>query len=295
MARVFESASRFNQDIGNWDVSNVTIMSRMFTSAAAFVQDISGWCVSRINNEPSNFINSAGTNSWRADTSKHPEWGVCNSNVSVTLTDTDADNLLASSDTVTITATFTEAMTATPTISITGVVTNIIMNETSGASNTQLGADIDGKAAGDNFGYSVSLSSDGSRLAIGGDLDMVNLFTATPSGSKSTGYVRVYDYDGSAWAQVGGDINAETAYDYFGASVSLSSDGSKLAIGAPGYDGNTNYSVVGNVRIFQYQVISGTATWTQLGPSIVGEAAADTSGWNVSLSSDGSRVAIVVE
>ena len=290
--RVFESASRFNQDIGNWDVSNVTIMSRMFTSAAAFVQDISGWCVSRINNEPSNFINSAGTNSWRADTSKHPEWGVCNSNVSVTLTDTDADNLLASSDTVTITATFTEAMTATPTISITGVVTNVIMNKTSGASNTQLGADIDGKAAGDNFGYSVSLSSDGSRLAIGGDLDMVNLFTATPSGSKSTGYVRVYDYNGSAWAQVGGDINAETTYDYFGASVSLSSDGSKLAIGAPGYDGNTNYSVVGNVRIFQYQVISGTATWTQLGPSIVGEAAADTSGWNVSLSSDGSRVAI---
>ena len=292
MSYMFESASRFNQDIGNWDVSNVTIMSRMFTSAAAFVQDISGWCVSRINNEPSNFINSAGTNSWRADTSKHPEWGVCNSNVSVTLTDTDADNLLASSDTVTITATFTEAMTATPTISITGVVTNILMNKTSGASNTQLGADIDGKAAGDNFGYSVSLSSDGSRLAIGGDLDMVNLFTATPSGSKSTGYVRVYDYNGSAWAQVGGDINAQTTYDYFGASVSLSSDGSKLAIGAPGYDGNSNYSVVGNVRIFQYQVISGTATWTQLGPSIVGEAAADTSGWNVSLSSDGSRVAI---
>ena len=121
---------------------------------------------------------------------------------------------------------------------------------------------------------------------------MVNLFTATPSGSKSTGYVRVYDYNGSAWAQVGGDINAETAYDYFGASVSLSSDGSKLAIGAPGYDGNSNYSVIGNVRIFQYQVISGTATWTQLGPSIVGEANADTSGWNVSLSSDGSRVAI---
>ena len=292
MSSTFESASRFNQDIGNWNVSNVTNMSRMFTSASDFVQDISGWCVSRINNEPSNFINSAGTNSWRADTSKHPEWGVCNSNVSVTLTDTDADNLLASSDTVTITATFTEAMTATPTISITGVVTNVLMNKTSGASNTQLGADIDGKAAGDLFGYSVSLSSDGSRLAIGGDLDMVNLFTATPSGSKSTGYVRVYDYNGSAWAQVGGDINAETTYDYLGASVSLSSDGSKLAIGAPGYDGNSNYSVVGNVRIFQYQVISGTATWTQLGPSIVGEAGGDTSGWDVSLSSDGSRVAI---
>ena len=98
MSHLFKDKYTFNDDIGNWDVSNVIIMSRMFTSAADFVQDISGWCVSRINNEPSNFINSAGTNSWRADTSKHPEWGVCNSNVSVTLTDTDADNLLAASD-----------------------------------------------------------------------------------------------------------------------------------------------------------------------------------------------------
>jgi hypothetical protein len=38
----------------------------------------------------------------------------------VTLSDTDADNLLAASDTVTITAFFSEAMTATPTISISG-------------------------------------------------------------------------------------------------------------------------------------------------------------------------------
>ena len=36
----------------------------------------------------------------------------------VTLTDTDSDNLLSASDTVTITATFSEAMVATPTISI---------------------------------------------------------------------------------------------------------------------------------------------------------------------------------
>ena len=45
----------------------------------------------------------------------------------VTLTDTDSDNLLSASDTVTITASFNEAMTATPTISITGAVTNVIM------------------------------------------------------------------------------------------------------------------------------------------------------------------------
>ena len=31
-------------------------------------------------------------------------------------------------------------------------------------------------------------------------------------------------------------------------------DGSKLAIGAPGYDGNKIRTVVGNVRIFQYRL-----------------------------------------
>ena len=43
----------------------------------------------------------------------------------VTLTDTDSDNLVFTSEVVTITAGFSEAMTATPTISITGIVTNV--------------------------------------------------------------------------------------------------------------------------------------------------------------------------
>ena len=45
----------------------------------------------------------------------------------VTLTDTDSDNLVNVSQVVTITAGFSEAMTPTPTISITGIVTNVIM------------------------------------------------------------------------------------------------------------------------------------------------------------------------
>ena len=223
MIEMFKVASAFNNggnsSIGNWNVSNVTSMFKLFSSAQAFNQDLSGWCVPQINTLQKRYefnVNSALTGA------NLPEWGVCNSNVSVTLTDTDTDNLLAASDTVTITATFSEAMNPAPRISITGLVTNVLMNKTSGVSHTQLGADIDGKAAGDLFGYSASFSSDGSRLAIGGDLDAANLFTNTPSGGTGTGYVRVYDYNGSAWAQVGGDINAETAYDYFGASVSLS-------------------------------------------------------------------------
>ena len=53
----------------------------------------------------------------------------------VTLTDTDSDNLVSTSEVVTITAGFSEAMTATPTISITGIVTNVIMTPVSGTNS----------------------------------------------------------------------------------------------------------------------------------------------------------------
>ena len=53
----------------------------------------------------------------------------------VTLVDTDTDNLLSASDTVTIRAIFREAMVATSTISITGAVTSIYMYIKDGVSS----------------------------------------------------------------------------------------------------------------------------------------------------------------
>jgi len=147
--------------------------------------------------------------------------------------------------------------------------------EWSGTAWTQLGADIDGEAADDHFGLSVSLSPDGNRLAIG-----------TPHNDgigENSGHVRVYQWSGMAWAQLGADIDAEAAADYSGFSVSLSSNGSRLAIGAIW---NRNYS--GHARVYQW---SGT-DWIQLGADIDGEVAGDHSGWSVSLSSDGNRLAI---
>ena len=148
----------------------------------------------------------------------------------------------------------------------------------SGSSWTKIGDDIDGEAAYDYSGYSVSLSSDGTIVAIGARYNDGN-------GSDS-GHVRVYEYSGSSWSQLGADINGDSSGDYSGYSVSLSSDGTIVAIGAPDNDGNGIYS--GHVRVYEY---SGSS-WSQLGADINGEAASDQSGRSVSLSSDGTIVAI---
>ena len=105
------------------------------------------------------------------------------------------------------------------------------------------------------------------------------------NGSNS-GHVRIYNYNGSVWVQVGADIDGEATSDNSGWSVSLSSDGSRVAFGARGNDGNGSNS--GHVRIYNY---NGSA-WVKVGADIDGEAADDYSGNSVSFSSDGSRVAI---
>ena len=43
------------------------------------------------------------------------------------------------------------------------------------------------------------------------------------------GHVRVYEWSGGSWTQLGGDIDGEAADDRFGWSVALSADGTILA------------------------------------------------------------------
>ena len=146
---------------------------------------------------------------------------------------------------------------------------------------TQMGADIDGHVSYDHSGWSVSLSSDGRTVAVGAPND---------DSSYRRGYVRIFQWteSTSTWTQMGADIDGEASYDESGRSVSLSSDGKTVAIGAPYNDGNGSSS--GHVRIFQWT--QSTSTWTQMGAHIDGEASGDHSGWSVSLSSDGKTVAV---
>ncbi|REK60240.1 MAG: hypothetical protein DWQ49_06430 [Bacteroidetes bacterium] len=151
--------------------------------------------------------------------------------------------------------------------------------EYSGSAWSQKGGDIDGEAGGDNSGrIGVSLSSDGTIVAIGAPRN--------DGGGSDAGHVRVYEWNGSAWAQKGADIDGEAAGDYSGWSVSLSSSGDIVAIGAYLNDGTGTDA--GHVRVYEY---SGSS-WSQKGGDIDGEASGDYSGFNVSLSSSGDIVAI---
>jgi hypothetical protein len=137
---------------------------------------------------------------------------------------------------------------------------------------SQVGLDIDGESRIDFSGWSVSMSSDGTRVAIGAPYNPV---------ATGVGHVRVYEEIGGLWSQVGLDINGEAAGDYFGHSVSMSSDGKRVAI-----------KDIGNrVRVYYESGLQ----WTQLGTDIQGGASsqllpANVPGKLVSISPDGTRV-----
>ena len=142
---------------------------------------------------------------------------------------------------------------------------------------TPLGVDIDGERAGDLFGSSVSLSANGTTLVVGAPLNDDN--------GISCGHVRVFKFNSitNRFQQVGPDINGEATLDNFGASVSISGDGSRFIVGAPFNAGNGPNA--GHVRIYNFN--SNTNTATQLGADINGEAF-DRFGTSVSISADGS-------
>ena len=147
----------------------------------------------------------------------------------------------------------------------------------------QVGQDIAGEAIGDDFGWSVSISDDGKTIAVGA-------YTNDGKNGEDSGRVRIYRLadDGASWEQIGEDIDGDAAGDRSGYSVSLSANGTIVAIGAPwaGIDG----ILTGQVKV--YRIDSGGSNWEQLGESIYGDYEDDSFGASVDISPDGNSLAV---
>lgn len=140
-----------------------------------------------------------------------------------------------------------------------------------------MGSEIEGEDIGDEAGYSISMSADGTIVAIGA--------ARNDGGGSSSGHVRVYEYDGSTWSQVGLDIDG-SAGSWLGWSCSLSADGTILAVGGP--FNSDAFSSAGQVQVYEFT----GGTWSQIGADLNGTAAFDRFGTSVSLSADGTILAV---
>jgi hypothetical protein len=116
----------------------------------------------------------------------------------------------------------------------------------------QVGGDFLGGAVSTEFGRGNSVSHDGTRAVL----------CSLVSGGTSEGFVRVYDWNGSSWVQVGQQIDGSTGTSgagFFGRQNHVSGDGNYI-VAAESVEGGANGSQAGKVHVYY---LAG-ATWTIL-------------------------------
>ena len=147
-----------------------------------------------------------------------------------------------------------------------------------------------GRNEQDQFGFSVSLSDDGNRMAISEPgLDGEN-------GDRAGG-VRVFDWKtfsaAHIWVPVGQELQGEGRAALFGVSIKLSGNGNRLAVGSPYFSNLLNLS--GRVRVFEIRSTPNVADvqmWNQLGDALDGSFSSDWFGWSLDLNQDGFHLVV---
>lgn len=172
----------------------------------------------------------------------------------------------------------------------------------------RLGDALLGGEAEELFGWSVSLSSDGNVVAADGNggvrvyeygeagwsimgevVDVTSLFSSSDdpytrlalsaSGTRCVIGQRAYEFVDGSWMRLGGEIA------FSGQSVTMSGDGSVIAVARPGSNVNGLWS--GQIRAFRY---GEEGSWAQMGDRMNGDRIYDRLGSSLSLSFDGNTV-----
>ena len=141
-----------------------------------------------------------------------------------------------------------------------------------------------GGGLGDQLGFSVAVSGDGSTAVAGAPAAMVD-------GNANRGLVYVFTKPGGNWADIAQtatlDAFGGAANDGLGSSVAISADGSKVVAGAP-----HSLSGSGSAYVFARPAGGWSGATEQLATLTASDAAAnDLFGSSIAISGDGSTVA----
>ena len=144
---------------------------------------------------------------------------------------------------------------------------------------TQVSNTLYGSTSGDCFGRAVSISRDGTILAVSSPQNDIN--------GQNSGKVSVYKLDNNQWIQLGNDLNGGSDYNYYGSSIKLSNDGLNLIIGSStDHDPSGNW--FGSISVFNWN----GNNWIQKGNKIYGQSYGGYFGHSVGINQDGSIILV---
>jgi len=141
--------------------------------------------------------------------------------------------------------------------------------------------ELKGEAVRDQFGFSVALSANGRRLAVGS--------VGNDTNGINSGMVQIFERRGRQWKSIKQFFGSDEG-DIFGAAVSLSANGRLVAIGAPYRSINGN-ARSGEVYFFEDRGFE-TSEWVESRARLAGTGEQDYFGWSVSLAGEGDHVSI---
>jgi len=143
----------------------------------------------------------------------------------------------------------------------------------------QIGPTWEGTVLNGIFAFEIAMNKDGTIMAVS-DPARFQSYEPNP--------VRIFErQEDNTWNETGLIFNdmGVTSLDLFGGSMDISADGSILAVGIP-----TTVAQGNQGRVEIYQNVNGT--WTQIGEDIENPSTGPAFGGAVTLSADGSTVAI---